>query len=245
MTRRPSPASGNARRAIGYLRGSPRSEMVNPEIEEEQRAALRAWCRAHGAELVAIYDELVCASGPLDERHALLGALDGLRKLDAGVLVVARRERVGSAVQVALVQHLARTHGAVLAIADELEGERLVSEGDLAEAFAELERVILQSRSSAAIAIRRARGSPSGEPPYGFRDEGGTLEPEPREQATLELIRRLRAMHFSVREIRAQLEAMRLPPRGLRWHLTTLQRILRRQRSEGLRGTAAGPRGTA
>jgi len=69
------------------------------------------------------------------------------------------------------------------------------------------------------------------------------LEPDPREQAVLELIRRLRAMRFSVREIRALLEDWNLPARGSRWHLTTVARILRRQRAEGLQGNASGPRG--
>ena len=95
--------------------------------------------------------------------------------------------------------------------------------------------------------IEVVEAEPGRAPPYGFAFGAGgkTLEPEPREQAALGVIRRLRATGFSVREIRARLEEWGVPPRGSRWHLTTLQRILRRQRAEGLQGQMKGPRGQA
>ena len=70
-----------------------------------------------------------------------------------------------------------------------------------------------------------------------------TEEPSVENQRPeLELIRRLRATGFSVREIRVWITEWGLPARGARWHLTTVVRILRRQRAEGLKATPEATR---
>src|SRR5436853_556979 len=58
--------------------------------------------------------------------------------------------------------------------------------------------------------------------------DGRTLEPEPLEEAVVERIRTLRAAQVPIRGIADRLNAERVPSRGLRWHATTVSRLLRR-----------------
>lgn len=80
-----------------------------------------------------------------------------------------------------------------------------------------------------ALAHKRAQGRrTSKDAPYGFRigADGDTLVPDDHEQRAIEMVRTLRAAGHSVREIVDALEAAGIPPRGSRWHPTTINRML-------------------
>lgn len=80
-----------------------------------------------------------------------------------------------------------------------------------------------------ALAHKRAQGRrTSKDAPYGFRigADGDTLVADDHEQRALELVRTLRAAGVSIRGIVAQLTAAGIPPRGARWHATTVNRML-------------------
>jgi hypothetical protein len=81
-----------------------------------------------------------------------------------------------------------------------------------------------------ALAKKKARGERVGGVPLGARvaPDGLTLETEPSEAETLELVRELRTAGASIRAIATELNARGMPARGERWHPTTVARLIRR-----------------
>jgi DNA invertase Pin-like site-specific DNA recombinase len=153
------------------------------------------------------------ASPPMAERPALRAALVALRQDNAGVFVVAKRDRIARHVVLA-----ASITGAVA-----LEGARVVSvsgegNGDSpADAFirtvidgaAQYEHGLIRSRTCAALAAKRARGERIGSVPLGFAldADGVRLVVDKREQATIARARELRASRLSLRAVAARLTA--------------------------------------
>jgi hypothetical protein len=78
------------------------------------------------------------------------------------------------------------------------------------DAAAEYERALIRSRTRAALRAKRARGERAGlHAPLGYRvaADGVRLEPEPREQELLSVVRELRDAGASQRAIGAELHA--------------------------------------
>lgn len=162
-------------------------------------------------------------------------ALGELRNLGAGVLVVAKRDRLARDVYVAATIERAVAKG----------GARVVSadgtaNGDTpADAFmrtvidgaAAYERALIRARTKAALAAKRARGERSGEVPYGYRlgADGTSLEGDEAEQAVLTVVRELRGAGLSQRAIVAELAIRGLVSRaGRPFAKTQIARMLAR-----------------
>jgi DNA invertase Pin-like site-specific DNA recombinase len=114
--------SGDPLRVVGYVRVSSEDQTLGPVA---QRHALEAWVRARGAALVAVHEDLGLSGGAgLEKRPGLLATLDALREHGAGVLFVAKRDRLARDVMVAaMVERLAARVGAsVVSAAGEGEG---------------------------------------------------------------------------------------------------------------------------
>jgi site-specific DNA recombinase len=208
-TRRAAP-QGSAKRAVGYVRVSTDEQALGPAA---QRAALARWCAAHGAELVATHED-IGASGAagLERRPGLALALGALGELGAGVLLVAKRDRLArDVVLAAYCEATAAKHGArVVSCAGEGEGDEpaAVLMRTLVDAFAQYERALIVARTKAALAVKKGRGERTGQAPYGRRvgADGRTLEPDPAEQAVIATVRQLRAAGATYRAIVARLE---------------------------------------
>jgi DNA invertase Pin-like site-specific DNA recombinase len=100
----------------------------------------------------------------------------------------------------------------------------------LVDLFAQYERALIRSRTTAALAVKKGRGERVGAVPIGFRTTGGQQQLciEPTEQAALTRLRELRETGHSMRSIAAILNAEGVPPRGKRWYATTIARLLLR-----------------
>jgi DNA invertase Pin-like site-specific DNA recombinase len=114
--------SGGAQRqrsqhAIGYVRVSTDDQRLGAGV---QRAALKRWCAARNVALTRVFsDHAVRGGAPLDQRPGLLAALAALKQYNAGILLVARRDRLARDVLVAaLVERLADRAGARVQAAD-------------------------------------------------------------------------------------------------------------------------------
>jgi len=230
MPRRATPA--DPRRAVAYLRVSTEDQANGPDA---QRAAIARWASAAGVEVVAWHEDRgVSGAAPVDRRPGLLAALDALTSAGAGVLVVARRDRLARDVLVAAsVEALLGRQGArVASAAGEGEGADPAAAlmRSLVDAFAAYERALISTRTRAALGVKRARGERTGECPLGTRaDDAGRLVADPDEARALALVDELRAGGLSIREIAAELTARGVPARGGgRWHATTVARALRR-----------------
>jgi DNA invertase Pin-like site-specific DNA recombinase len=193
-------APRSPRVAVAYLRASKDEQRLS---REAQRTAIEAWAMHEGVRVAAwCIDHGVRSVSPMAERPALRAALVALRQDNAGVFVVAKRDRIARDVVLA-----ASITGAVA-----LEGARVVSvsgegNGDSpADAFirtvidgaAQYEHGLIRSRTCAALAAKRARGERIGSVPLGFAldADGVRLVVDKREQATIARARELRASRF-------------------------------------------------
>lgn len=198
--------------AVAYVRVSKDDQKLGPEA---QRASIEAWAAREGVSVVAWHvDQGVCSVTAIDQRPALLAALASLREHGAGVLVVAKRDRVArDVVLTAGVERAAAGAGAVVvSAAGEGNGDspadgfmRTVIDG-----AAQYERALIRARTTAALAVIRARGQKTGgSVPYGYSvaADGRTLIAVEAEQRTIARARALAAEGRSLRAVAAQLAA--------------------------------------
>jgi DNA invertase Pin-like site-specific DNA recombinase len=228
-TRRARP--GNPLVAVAYLRVSTEDQRLGPEA---QRAAIEAWAMREGAVVVAWHvDSGVCGGSDLADRPGLLEALTNLKAARAGVLVVAKRDRLARDVMVsAMIERAVDAAGGVVrSAAGEGNGStpadafmRTVIDGAAA-----YERALIRARTKAALSAKRARGERAGEVPYGYTaDDVGRLVPSPAEQKVLDAVRQLRAGGRSLRAIVRDLASRRLMSRaGSPFGLTQVARMAR------------------
>lgn len=181
--------------AIGYRRVSTDDQANGLEAQRDQ---IEAWCRRNAVELYATHEDSDVSGGlPLSARPALLDALADVRAHRAGVVIVAKRDRIAR--DVGIVRDIERSvnmHGARLVSADG------ASDGDTAGArmhramldvYSEYERGVIGERTAAALARKRARGERTGgHVPYGFDAINGRLEPRADEQAVIRMVTRMR-----------------------------------------------------
>ena len=103
--------TGDPTRAVGYLRVSTDEQHLGPEA---QRAAITQWAQRGGITVLAWHvDAGVSGAAGIDGRPALMTALDDLPRHGAGILAVAKRDRLARDVVIA-----ATIERAVLAYTD-------------------------------------------------------------------------------------------------------------------------------
>jgi DNA invertase Pin-like site-specific DNA recombinase len=213
--------SRNASRlAVAYVRvtddGADRSRAdVSANGAGAQRAAIEAWASRRRIEVASWQvDRGVPGSTPIAERPGLVAAYADVRKHGAGVLVAATAECFTRDALVAwLIERAALTEGAAIHTVDGSAAPALPKGGswtrgalDLARAY---ERVVIRSRTRAALAAKRSRGERVGAVPYGARvaADGLHLEADEAEQAVIASVRQLASEGVSQRAIVASLAA--------------------------------------
>lgn len=217
-------------RAIGYVRVSTEEQENGPAA---QRDAITAWAEKHKVDVVAWCEDIGISGGaPADERPGLMTALEELRTRRAGLLLVAKRDRLArDTVLAALIERHVQGDGAKVASADGAgngEGPEAELLKAMIDAFAQYERALIRMRTKAALAAKKKRGERVGQVPYGsqMRGDGCLLEPSAAEQAVILEIQDLRRAGLAIHAIVARLNAAGRPARGKRWHPTTVSRIL-------------------
>lgn len=200
MRRRTDPTKG-----VAYLRVSREEQKLGPEAQRQQ---VEEWAARGGVHVVSWHvDRGVSGGASLDERPALLEALAAIRQHRAGVLVVAKRDRIARDVYVAATfERAVGLAGARVTCADGIgNGDSPVEVfmRGILDATAAFERSLIRARTKAALAAKRAKGERTGEIPFGFRlaPDGKRIEIEPREQLVIERVRALRAAGLSMRKI--------------------------------------------
>lgn len=203
-------ANADATKAIGYLRVSTDEQHLGPAA---QRAAIERWAAAAKVTIVEWHlDKGVSGGAAIEDRPGLLAALEALREHGAGVLAVAKRDRLArDMVVAAMVERLVERIGARILTADGAgngEGPEAFIMRGMMDLLAQYERLIIKARTKAALGVKRARGERVGTLPLGRKlaADGRTLEENPTELAVLERVRILRAKGASIRGIVAALE---------------------------------------
>jgi DNA invertase Pin-like site-specific DNA recombinase len=232
MSRRP----GDPSVAVASLRVSTDEQKLGPEA---QRAAIGAWATREGVRVAAWFsDEGVSGGADLVERPGLVAAIAALRELRAGVLVVAKRDRLARDVYVALtLERVVAAAGARVACADG------VANGDTpADAFlrtildgaAAYERALIRARTKAALQAKKSRGERVGMVPFGYMlaPDGKILLESPIEQQVLGLVAGLRRGGLSIRRIVCECARAGVTGRsGRPLSKTQIERLLRRSSS--------------
>jgi DNA invertase Pin-like site-specific DNA recombinase len=203
--------TGSPRVAVAYIRASKDEQKLSPEA---QRASVEAWATREGVSVVAWHVDRLCSVTALDERPGLVAALAGLREHGAGILVVAKRDRLArDVVLTGLVARAVSAAGAqVVSAAGEGNGDAPADAmmRGVVDVFAEYERAMIRSRTKAALAVIRVRGQKTGgSVPYGYRldTDGRTLLVVEGEQVVIARARALSADGLSLRAVAAQLGA--------------------------------------
>ncbi len=110
MPRKPTP---DPKQAIAYIRCSTSRQDLSPDL---QRAAIEEWANREGVTVLEWHEDLAVSGGTeIDKRPGLLAAIESLRAEGAGILVVAKRDRLARDVMVAaMVERLCERSGARL-----------------------------------------------------------------------------------------------------------------------------------
>jgi DNA invertase Pin-like site-specific DNA recombinase len=223
--------SNNPRTAVAYIRVSTDDQRNGPEA---QRAAIEAWAAREGVHVAAWHvDHGVSGATPVAQRPGLVEALASLRAHRAGVLVAAKRDRIARDVAVAdSVAKMAAKEGATVRTVDgmsDASGSAGMIQRGVSDLFAAYEREVIRERTTAALAVKKAKGECVGRVPFGFRlaADGVHLEPDADEQTIVARVRELAAQGMSRRAIVAELAARGVVSRvGKPLQITQVARIL-------------------
>lgn len=231
-------------RAVAYLRVSTDEQADAGNGLNAQRDACASRAARDGAELVGPFsDEGVSGAAPIEKRPGLMLALAEVGKGD--VLLVAKRDRLGRDTMIlATIEAMVRARGArvVSAAGEGTDGDEPADAllRMLIDAFAVYERLLIKSRTKAALGAKARRGERCGSVPLGFDlvDDGRrsksdrplALVANPDELRTVATIRELAASGLGSRAIARELEARGIRTKtGLtRWTHAAVAKILAR-----------------
>ncbi len=223
----------DSKKVIGYIRVSTEEQNLGPEAQEK---VLEDWCKANGSVLCEVfYDSGVSEGAELDKRPALLKAIDALKEHNAGILLVAKRDRLARETMfAAMIERLVERSGARVRSADGVgngDGPEDQLLRTIIDAFATYERQIIKGRTKAALAVKKTRRERVGQIPYGWKlsQDGVHVEPEPEEQEVIRIAGGLRAKGLTFQAIGKALAEQGMFPRGgkRKWHPQTISNILR------------------
>ncbi|MEZ4297390.1 MAG: recombinase family protein [Polyangiaceae bacterium] len=222
---------GNPLVAVAYVRVSTDEQRLGPEA---QRAAIEAWAQREGVTVAGWYtDAGVSGGSDLADRPALVAALADLRARRAGVLVIAKRDRLARDVAVAAtVERAVKACGAKVLSADGTANGDSAADAfmrTMLDGAAAYERALIRARTKAALAAKRAQGKRAGAVPFGFvADAEGRLVANEAEQTIIAIVRELRAAGMPLRAVVGELARRGLVARtGRALQLTQVARIAR------------------
>lgn len=225
--------------AVAYVRVSTEEQAAEGVSVDAQIAAVRAYANLRGLDLVdVVVDAGVSAGKPLADRAGGAVVLDLVRRRKVRAVVGVKLDRLFRNAGDCLTTTEAWDKAGVALHLVDMGGQAIDTSSAMGRFFltvmagaAEMERNLIRERTTTALAHKRAQGKrTSKDAPIGQRigNDGDTLEADADEQRAVSLARALRADGYTVRAIVDALEAAGIPPRGARWHPTTVNRMLTR-----------------
>lgn len=207
-------------KVVAYIRVSTEEQHLGPEA---QLAAIELWASRQGVTVVAVHRDLgVSGATPLADCAGLMAALEDLRVHAAGLLVVAKRDRLARDVmKSAMAEARAEALGArIVSAAGEGDGTDPAAKlmRTIIDAFAEYERLIIGARTKAALAVKKTKAERIGGIPYGFSDVDGKLVPNEDEQRVIIEAKYLSSTGLSMRGICAKFAVEGVVFRNFSWN---------------------------
>lgn len=223
-------------RALGYVRVSTEGQARDGVSLDAQEAKIKAYCELNGLTLARIYADEGLSGKRADNRPALQEALSLLHAGKADALIVYKLDRLARCTIDALeiAQSLDKSGASLHSLTEKLDTGSAMGRFffTLVASLAEMERGIIAERTAAAHAFKRSRGEATGHAPFGYAlaSDGRSLTPVAREQAALNVIRRLVAAGESQRAIVVKLNAKGIPAKcGGSWTRASLRSVLSTQ----------------
>jgi site-specific DNA recombinase len=188
-----------------------------------------------GYALDAVFsDEGLSGGLSFDKRPGILDALASLEKED--VLLVAKRDRLsrGDTLAMAMIEAgVARKGAKIISTAGEgteSEDPASILMRRMVDAFGEYERLIIKSRTKAALQTKKAKGERVGHIPFGHKlaADGLHLEICSVEKDILQQIGDLKKRGLSVRAIAAAMNDKKVFNRGAIWNASSVHRIVQK-----------------
>mgnify|MGYP000272925540 FL=1 len=217
---------------IAYLRVSTEDQSLGLDA---QKFACETYCQKLGYELNKVFsDEGLSGGLSFDKRPGILDALASLEKGD--VLLVAKRDRLsrGDTLAMAMIEAgVARKGAKIISTAGEgteSEDPASILMRRMVDAFGEYERLIIKSRTKAALQTKKAKGERVGHIPFGQKlaEDGIHLEECATEQDILQQINDLKGRGLSIRAIAAAMNERKAFNRGAEWNASSVHRILQK-----------------
>lgn len=221
-----------------YRRVSSEEQALSGLGLEAQEETCKQYAHREGWTVGAMFsDEGVSASLPLDKRPALADAIGALQS--GGVLLIAKRDRIfrsdpytSAIIERAVTNRKARIISAQgEGTADDEPTSILMRR--IFDAFGEYERLLIKSRTRAALRAKARRGERTGQIPYGKQlgADGIKLEVDDDELDTLALIESLRASGLSLRAIANHLTSQARPTKrgATAWQSSTVHALIQRK----------------
>jgi DNA invertase Pin-like site-specific DNA recombinase len=220
-------------KAIGYVRVSTEDQQHSPEVQKD---AIKGYCKLKNFGIKdIIVDHGVSAGHPLSERPGGKKLLDFIEKGEAGAVVSYKLDRLfRDASDCLIVTKAWDSVGVSLHLID-LGGASVDTKSPMGRFFltvmaaaAEMERNLIRERTRAIAAHKKRNKERVGMLPYGYQlaEDGIHIEPNTYEQKVIKWILQKRSEGWSMPAIIVWLEANKVKPRGKRWHVTTVRRIL-------------------
>lgn len=219
--------------AIGYVRVSTVDQQNSPEAQKE---AIKGYCRLKGFALKGlVIDHGVSAGHPLSERPGGKELLQCIADGRAEAVIAYKLDRLfRDASDCLLVTKSWDEKGVSLHLID-LGGASVDTRSPMGRFFltvmaaaAEMERNLTRERTRAIAAHKKRNKERVGMIPYGFQlaEDGKHIEENSKEQRIIEWIKERREAGWTMPKIVEELEKQKVEPRGKKWHITTVRRIL-------------------
>ena len=220
---------------IGYTRVSSSEQARDGLSLDAQRSRIGSWAEATGSELLAVVvDAGVSGSKPLVLRPGgqRIAALLEQREPEADAVIITSLDRLGrdAAETLSYVQRFARGKLGLVSIIDRLDlssphGRAMAG---VAAVFGQLEREMIASRTSEALAALRAQGRVYGPLPYGFDRDGDLLVENFEEARVASQMMDMRGTGLSFRAIASWLNSEAIPAkRGGIWNAPKVRSVIR------------------
>jgi DNA invertase Pin-like site-specific DNA recombinase len=222
-------------RILAYIRVSTEGQAESGAGLDAQLSACENYAKRQGLPIHQIYrDEAISGASDLEGRPGLMEALNSLKKGD--ILLCAKLDRLARG-----------DHMGYLSVKVSQKKAKIISaagegtEGDLDDpmtymmrvmtvGFAGFERLLIKSRTKAALQAMKRDGKRVGHIPFGFKlaQDGIYLEESAEEQDILRQMNELRADGLSIRDIARALNERKAFNRGQsKWNHASVHRILK------------------
>ncbi len=209
---------GDTASALGYVRVSTDEQHASGAGLAAQRSAIRAECERRGWDLLGIVGEEAGASSATLERAGLQHVLARLDRHEAGVLVVAKLDRLSRSLKqgTEVMERAQRRKWSLVALDFGLDTTTPAGElvANVMLSTAQYERRLIGQRTRDAVAAKRAQGVILGRP----------------RELPADVLRRIRAERKAGRSLRAIAAGLTddgVPTArgGDRWQPSTVQRV--------------------